>query len=1173
MTVNANTVTVRLAVGGALDHNRAYTLKINGLADIQNNLPLNSSALVSGVYTNTFVSTDTLVPQNLRLVRTSDNQDVIPAMTLTRGRTYHFETSGLDNYDENTALNYEIRRSVNAGLSFAAPEPIAGVKGKLPIFNHAVQESDGNLVFQLKVTDANGNYTVKRFDVAVIDPTIMVAPVATSPSPVEELSRADILFNIQGDVDLIKQADIRVFDKWYPVSLQAISETETQVVLSYLHPRLADIAPSTQIPVRLQVAYGFTGLSIVDDSYTLVLDATPPTISIASPGDGERIAINEPTDVLIQSFDRYGIDRVEVQQNADGYQVLDNPNKFTFTATTFDPVTIEARAWDPNGNVSAPISVTLQPFDVSAGEPALQLLAPDNGSVFHGGEDINLEVVMRQLGSADIYFDVGGVESATPVSTMARLPEQPERFPYTVTLPTVAQDSVVVVRAQSGALAARLYLNVLLDSGIESDAVLTAVPSARVMTGSELWLEAKSPQGMDDFADSSELTIEDPSTGPVTDRFAMNIGPRYVNITGAVGDVVLNAVLRDRSKNERVLAKTLTKVPYLGDAVTTVYTPVSSDYVTEHLIAVPGLKDGADDIAWVVNRRTGGYEIRDSAGVISSQAAGQIDALYFTGTGLLAQENRAGNTFLLYIPLENGIFGAVQQIQIHGRVLGGSGELFYMQHGQLLDGYHYVAGEFLPVTGQVVNETVLATQVESQYLYLLTESGLSRYHLVESQQLELQRAFFTAIADQAGFHVAADRVVFWQDKQAVRYQMAVDGTLTQEAVMDAQGQVKHALADGEYWWLLSDGPYANNSWQAWQDNELIGLRSQQLQQILFSGSGLYEVLSGQQSGVIQRRTLVAQASVNTLTPVLTEMPFGVMISNISPATSSGGEGVEFRTTTNLLLAAQAMQNNGNQAWYLPRRTLVGPDIQLVRRDRAGTVDRVTLTHANAPLTLTAAIAPLPASILTQGAQVPVQLQLDPTARVSSQAIDIAGNVSVAANIPAASSYRWVSVPATGVDFSFTQQVDGLAENLLSYSLQANDAGLDSVIIARPVNNQAFTEGQELTIKYQASTNTAEVLRYVEISLFDFNNQLLARRHTANANGQLSFRLPAVIEQENLNLRVRAYYGDTFRYSEQQIGVRVYPELKVPALQIAGVSPEAISVQSSISGLSPAYRQR
>ena len=63
-----------------------------------------------------------------------------------------------------------------------------------------------------------------------------------------------------------------------------------------------------------EFAFGFTGLKTVDDAYTLVLDATAPTLAIVSPGDGDRIVLGEPADVIIQSFDRYGIERVEVQQ-------------------------------------------------------------------------------------------------------------------------------------------------------------------------------------------------------------------------------------------------------------------------------------------------------------------------------------------------------------------------------------------------------------------------------------------------------------------------------------------------------------------------------------------------------------------------------------------------------------------------------------------------------------------------------------------------------------------------------------------------------------------------------------------------------------------------------------------------------------------------------------------
>ena len=131
-----------------------------------------------------------------------------------------------------------------------------------------------------------------------------------------------------------------------PVDIASTGPNTATVSLSYLNPKLADIAPLTTVPVSLHLQFGFTGTRHTDDSYPLLLDATPPGISIVSPANGDRVVLSEPTDVLLQSFDRYGVERVEVQINGGGYQEAIPPTRFRFTPLDETPVLIEARAVD-----------------------------------------------------------------------------------------------------------------------------------------------------------------------------------------------------------------------------------------------------------------------------------------------------------------------------------------------------------------------------------------------------------------------------------------------------------------------------------------------------------------------------------------------------------------------------------------------------------------------------------------------------------------------------------------------------------------------------------------------------------------------------------------------------------------------------------------------------------
>src|SRR5690606_36793436 len=77
--------------------------------------------------------------------------------------------------------------------------------------------------------------------------------------------------------------------------------------------------------------------------------------------------------------------------------------------------------------------------------------------------------------------------------------------------------------------------------------------------------------------------------------------------------------------------------------------------------------------------------------------------------------------------------------------------------------------------------------------------------------------------------------------------------------------------------------------------------------------------------------------------------------------------------------------------------------------------------------------------------------------------------------------------------------------------------------------------------------------FAEPALFDFNRNLLTRVLLQDSDGTASLRLPAVTAKDTFYVRVRGYWGDQFRYSEQEVAVQVYPRLQVPQPVLTGVS--------------------
>ena len=132
--------------------------------------------------------------------------------------------------------------------------------------------------------------------------------------------------------------------------------------------------------------------------------------------------------------------------NGGAYTPLANPSLFKYTATTLDPVTLQAMATDLNGNTAESDVITLVPYDGTDGVPEVALLAPEDGAEHREREQIQLEVVLRNVASAELYLDMGGVEATEPHETIAVSEGDPERFPYPLSLPSVDESTAATVR-------------------------------------------------------------------------------------------------------------------------------------------------------------------------------------------------------------------------------------------------------------------------------------------------------------------------------------------------------------------------------------------------------------------------------------------------------------------------------------------------------------------------------------------------------------------------------------------------------------------------------------------------------------------------------------------------------------------------------------------------------
>src|SRR5690606_11603508 len=188
--------------------------------------------------------------------------------------------------------------------------------------------------------------------------------------------------------------------------------------------------------------------------------------------------------------------------------------RYSFEASVNDlenGITIAARATDPNGNVSPTQAVTLYPYDAEAGAPTVEILSPANGASFQEGESVRFEVLLRNVVDAELFLDVGGVETGVASAQLSREIDGPERQFVTVDLPAVDENVVILARLQKANLKAYKFLNVVNDEGIDEEVDTQLLPANKILTGSALWVTTKVPDTMADFSPDSQVLVRDPA--------------------------------------------------------------------------------------------------------------------------------------------------------------------------------------------------------------------------------------------------------------------------------------------------------------------------------------------------------------------------------------------------------------------------------------------------------------------------------------------------------------------------------------------------------------------------------------------------------------------------------------------------------------------------------------
>lgn len=436
---------------------------------------------------------------------------------------------------------------------------------------------------------------------------------------------------------------------------------------------------------------------------------------------------------------------------------------------------------------------------------------------------------------------------------------------------------------------------------------------------------------------------------------------------------------------------------------------------------------------------------------------------------------------------------------------------------------------------------------------MLTEAGLHVLSVAGEEFLQLTRQSYTALPAADGMLVDGKRLVTWTDNILQRYEFVDDqGSLLDLGTLDAGGPVHGAVSDGELIWVLADGPYTDGTWQAFNGDERVALAANGADRLVFTGNAVYERVALDTAGLIRRRPTIAAPVDTAWAPSLEEAVMGIFIRDAGPAATLGGDTVAFLDDSGNRLAAWPVWRDQQRQWFLPRAALPSGAIEVVRTDRSGAAPSALLNRNESFLTQTTAVYPAATDTLVRGAWVPAAVRFDGQARVAASGIRWSGNAYPSAAATGAIAHQWLDVPLTGDPVAFGVALNGSLENAYDLALTDNSVGLEIMRISQPQPNQAFTEGGLMTVQFSASRESGEALHYTEVSLLDFNRNLIDRRLAAASDGYLTLRLPEFDAQQNLYVRVRAYYGDSYFFSESEQGIRVYPELQLPRLGLDGV---------------------
>ncbi|ASP40171.1 hypothetical protein CHH28_16465 [Bacterioplanes sanyensis] len=1130
-------------------HNAEYLLQLTGIADQYGNLAKISGTEEAGALSLTMRSLDREAPSSIKLMRpmAGGDQEISEQVALKRSKRHCLYFSAEDNFASASSLDYRYRISSNQGLDFGPwlmpdvsdmeqcnNDDLHGQMTSIPI---AIDQAD--LTLRIEASDGQQK-AVRDITVPLKDPEIFLGAFTTEPENVEEVADSTLSFTLTGDAELIdlNAVEVSVHDRgsWRPIVTTASLEgTKVTARAEYFQPKLADTVldyageSSVQIPVRLLVPFGLDGQKTFSTEYTLNKDITPPVVRIVSPQHGGFVPWDTRLDVLLQSFDRFGIEQVEVSVNGGSFNAIEPVNRFTLDLDRSQypsDITLAVRASDPNGNTSGEPSVadqtliTLTPYEAELGEPAIRLVSPQNGDRIAERETLLALVEMVNLEQGTLHLHMGGEanhpDNPAPV-TLNSADKSLLRELVELEVPSVDDDTVAVIRLMAkGQVRFETMINVINDDDIASQAVIHSVPEQRMLAGTELRAMAKAEPEIDDQHESSMLKVSGAVGGEQHVAMDEWLQLHDVHLAQPGVALVLDATLQDLSRNQDTTSKTIDVVPFLESGSRHW---LSIEAGVERLVGVQDT--GHHGFVAAINDVYGGYRLVTSGGIEQQQTQGQVVAIAAKAGRIAVQYRTKDGLQLGLWQIRQGQFVLASEHAIEGQLVGLNGNLVYTQAGDAILAFNVQSHALVAVLGHTLSGIQQVT-FEQGRVWVLTSDALHELQVALENDLPAVTELARYAAPQAtSFAIHNEQIALLADGLSIWQRQ--NGELVEQFRVDLVGQASQLKAGAGYWWYKDA---SNERWYGLEQGEIVAILS--AQQLHFSASELLQV----QQQDVSLRTLTAPAADEAQFTISTA-PYGFEIqlnqgqaSALSVVSQSGD--------------ALPVYQQSSAQWLLPYdAALSGASLRYI--DALGGQQQQALPSLPS---LQAELTLIPTSgQLTLDAYVPLLGTLASNGQL--------GEVSVANEaLTSVADLGWLSWHSVDDGVSSLNVSAGVNQYDIEWLSTANTPQ-GRIDILQPQQNSRVLEGEAIEVAFTCP-GVSDV-RYVEVRLEDYNGQLLKRAVVADCDARLALEMPALDLANNYQLTVRAYHGNAYNFTASSASFKGVPKaksidasLKVPA---------------------------